>query len=102
LPQAWMANSPKGVAGFLHPEGIYNDPKGELFRAAIYPRLRRHFQFQNEFQLFVGTNDHGRMRFSLNIYQTSNLASVLFNHILNLYIPNTIYQCFEKDVWSFF
>ncbi|POZ50726.1 Eco57I restriction-modification methylase domain-containing protein [Methylovulum psychrotolerans] len=97
LPQAWMGNKSMGVAGFLHPEGIYDDPNGGLFRAAIYPRLRAHFQFQNEFQLFVGTNDHGRMRFSLNIYQTSNLASVSFNHISNLYIPHTIYQCFEHD-----
>ena len=43
LPQAWMANNPKGVAGFLHPEGIYDDPKGGMFRAAIYPRLQGAF-----------------------------------------------------------
>ena len=38
-----MASNPKGVAGFLHPEGIYDDPNGGLFRAAIYPRLRGAF-----------------------------------------------------------
>jgi hypothetical protein len=95
LPQAWMAINPKGVAGFLHPEGIYDDPNGGLLRAAIYPRLCAHFQFKNEFQLFVGTNDHGSLRFSLNIYKASNLNSVSFKHISNLYIPSTIYQCFH-------
>ena len=48
-----MASSSKGVAGFLHPEGIYEDPNGGLLRAAIYPRLRAHFQFQNEINLFL-------------------------------------------------
>ena len=28
LPQSWMISSNQGVAGFLHPEGVYNDPKG--------------------------------------------------------------------------
>ena len=46
LPQAWMLSNEQGVAGFLHPEGIYDDPKGGVFRARVYPRLRGHFQFQ--------------------------------------------------------
>ena len=28
LPQGWMIGSDRGVAGFLHPEGVYDDPKG--------------------------------------------------------------------------
>jgi len=28
LPQAWMVTNNEGVSGFLHPEGIYDDPKG--------------------------------------------------------------------------
>lgn len=28
LPQAWRLGAQKGVAGFLHPEGIYDDPRG--------------------------------------------------------------------------
>jgi hypothetical protein len=47
LPQAWMIGSPGGVSGFLHPEGVYDDPKGGRFREEVYPRLRYHFQFQN-------------------------------------------------------
>ena len=53
LPQAWMIGSEDGAAGFLHPEGVYDDPKGGAFREALYPRLRAHFQFQNEKRLFL-------------------------------------------------
>lgn len=115
LPQAWMVGNTVSVAGFLHPEGVYDDPKGGLFRAAIYKRLRGHFQFKNEFQLFVGTNDHGRMRFGLHIYgqpAESNLFDqnnageshankfapmIRFDQIANLYAPATIDACYEHD-----
>ena len=33
-------------------EGVYDDPNAGLFRAALYPRLRGHFQFINERELF--------------------------------------------------
>ena len=45
LPQAWSNTSQQGVSGFLHPEGIYDDPRGGELRKAIYPRLRAHFQY---------------------------------------------------------
>ena len=93
LPQAWMASSPKGVAGFLHPEGIYDDPKGGLLRAAIYPRLRAHFQFQNQKELFSDV-DHTAI-YSINIYSASVTSH--FYHLANLFIPQTISQCFEHD-----
>ncbi|MFI3135971.1 MAG: hypothetical protein QX197_04260 [Methylococcaceae bacterium] len=93
LPQAWMASSPKGVAGFLHPEGIYDDPKGGLFRAAVYPRLRAHFQFHNEMDLFAEV--HHATKFSINIYAANVTAH--FQHLANLFIPQTINQCFEHD-----
>jgi hypothetical protein len=93
LPQAWMANNSNGVAGFLHPEGIYDDPKGGFLRAAIYPRLRAHFQFQNEVSLFAEVDHHAK--FSINIYAANVTAH--FQHIANLFIPQTITQCFEHD-----
>jgi len=93
LPQAWMAQSLKGVAGFLHPEGIYDDPKGGLFRAAIYPRLRAHFQFHNEMDLFAEV--HHATKYSINIYGQSRTPE--FQHLANLFIPQTIHQCFEHD-----
>ncbi|MGU4553926.1 hypothetical protein ACVUTM_22985, partial [Escherichia coli] len=94
LPQAWRLGAEKGVAGFLHPEGIYDDPKGGQLRAAVYPRLRAHFQFQNELNLFVEVDHHAK--FSSNIYSAS-LGTVGFEHISNLYAPQTIDACFEHS-----
>ena len=95
LPQAWRVASEQGVQGFLHPEGVYDDPKGGDLREVLYGRLRNHFQFQNEFQLFTGTNDHGRLRFGLNIYGSSRKAS--FIHVSNLFTPLTVDRCFDHD-----
>ncbi|WP_043341664.1 DNA methyltransferase family protein [Belnapia moabensis] len=96
MPLAWSLNSQHGISGLLHPEGPYDDPKGGNLRAALYPRLRAHFQFQNELQLFVGTNDHGRLRFGLHIYGPPR-AEVDFDHISNLFTPKTVDACFQHD-----
>jgi hypothetical protein len=97
LPQAWMFNRSTGVSGFLHPEGVYDDPKGGYFRRKLYARLRYHFQFQNEFSLLTGTNDHGRMGFGLHIYG-SDKQDILFTSISNLFLPKTIDNCFEESL----
>ncbi|HDX4672232.1 TPA: class I SAM-dependent DNA methyltransferase [Escherichia coli] len=90
LPQAWRLGTQKGVSGFLHPEGIYDDPKGGQLRAAVYPRLRAHFQFQNERALFPIGN---RNKFSINLYATTS-ATIGFSNIANLFMPQTIDGCF--------
>ena len=97
LPQAWMIGAPGGVQGFLHPEGIYDDPQGGLFRAAVYPRLRRHFQFVNELTLFADVDHHAK--FSINLYggaltpppeEEPGMRALGFDHIANLYTPTTV------------
>lgn len=90
LPQAWRLGAQKGVAGFLHPEGIYDDPKGGQLRASVYPRLRAHFQFQNERALFPIGN---RNKFSINLYATTS-TTIGFSNIANLFMPQTIDGCF--------
>jgi hypothetical protein len=96
LPLAWRLSSTQGIAGFVHPEGPYDDPKGGALREVIYARLRSHFQFQNEFQLFTGTNDHGRLRFGTHIYGSPR-DTVGFDHISNLYAPATVDACYQHD-----
>ncbi|RMD60318.1 hypothetical protein D6833_09915, partial [Candidatus Parcubacteria bacterium] len=93
LPQAWMIGSSGGVSGFLHPEGIYDDPKGGAFRTEVYPRLRGHYQFQNEMKLFPIGN---RNKFSINIYRNKK-AEILFDNISNLFLPTTIDMCYASD-----
>ncbi|MCK5504800.1 MAG: hypothetical protein KAJ10_06535, partial [Thermodesulfovibrionia bacterium] len=94
LPQAWMIGNRKGISGFLHPEGIYDDPNGGVFRKKVYRRLRAHFQFHNELKLFPEV--HHVTKFSINVY-CNNLNKTGFNHIANLYAPKTVYDCFDSD-----
>ncbi|MBE9966526.1 class I SAM-dependent DNA methyltransferase [Citrobacter freundii] len=94
LPQAWRLGAEKGVAGFLHPEGVYDDPKGGQLRAAVYPRLRAHFQFINETKLF--SEVHNQTLFSINIYGPFCYFPV-FAHVSNLFIPQTIDASFGHN-----
>src|SRR5262249_50631988 len=66
ITRAWDIGSEQGIAGFLHPEGVYDDPKGGTLRAELYPRLRGHYQFLNELCLFAEV--HHLVKYSTNIY----------------------------------
>jgi hypothetical protein len=96
LPQAWLFSNSKGISGFLHPEGVYDDPNGGLLRQEIYKKLRYHFQFSNELELFSGTNDHGTLKFSLNLYG-GNQDDISFLGINNLFSPKTIDESFDQS-----
>ena len=103
LPQAWTVARGTGVSAFLHPEGLYDDPKGGILRRAAYPRLRGHFQFVNELQLFPEVDHH--TRFSVNIYSNNVSVGVeediraetRFAHLANLYTPSTVDASFAHD-----
>lgn len=56
LPLSWEKTNESGIAAFVHPEGVYDDPKGGALREMLYPRLRYHFQFANERKLFPISN----------------------------------------------
>ena len=94
LPQAWSVLKDRGTAGFLHPEGVYDDPKGAELRAATYSRLRAHFQFQNELRLFEEVDHH--TRFSVNVYGPRR-EEPRFAHVANLYVPTTIDYCYNHS-----
>ena len=89
-----MIGGENGVAGLLHPEGIYDDPKGGAFRREVYSRLRAHFQFANEKKLF--TEVHHQTAFSINIYGNAS-AEPRFDHIANLYAPASVDAVFAHD-----
>ena len=82
-----------GFLTLIHPEGVYDDPKGQPLRRELYPRLNFHFQFRNELSLFAETNDHGRMTFSINIYGFAK-DTIDFLSVNNLFQPSTIDGCF--------
>ncbi len=87
LPLGWKINNSKGVAGYLHPEGVYDDPRGGLLRNEIYGKLKFHFQFRNALGLFAEV--HPSRKYSINI--TSNIKKdTSFLTIANLFLPKTI------------
>lgn len=94
LPQAWEACGKAGVSAFVHPDGVYDDPKAGLLREILYPKLRKHFQFINELKLFSEVDHH--MVFSLNVY--CNAGSGTFDTIANLFDVTTIEQCYEESL----
>lgn len=95
LPQAWAFSNEHGVSAFVHPEGVYDDPRGGALRRQIYARLRKHFMFANELKLFAEVHHH--TQFSLNVYG-GPLPSVSFDTLANLYEVNTIEQCYDNSI----
>ncbi len=92
LPQSWTFSKPAGVSGFLHPEGVYDDPEGGILRRELYHHLRYHFQFQNQLMLFpIGH----RVKYSLNIFSYLQLPDFLT--ISNLFAIKTVDESLEHD-----
>jgi len=97
LPQAWIYGSVNGVSSFIHPDGVYDDPKGDMLRQMLYPRLRRHYQFANERLLFAEVG-HPTV-FSINVYGSPrSLKKEKFHSISNLFDPIAIDQCYEPAI----
>ncbi len=91
LPLVWQVGS--GVQALLHPEGVYDDPKGGALRSALYSRLRAHYQFQNQLKLFAEIGD--RIKYGINIYGISR-PSPRFRTLANLFHPSTINACLQS------
>lgn len=92
LPMAWENGNANGVSAFVHPDGVYDDPKGGSLRRKLYFKLRYHFQFQNELMLFQDVAH--RHIFSLNVYCNQNSNG--FDSISNLFNANTIVECYDN------
>lgn len=94
LPVGWGLLNVNGIAGYLHPEGPYDDPRGGPLRRSIYKRLIYHFQFINEMKLF--SEVHNQTRFSINIYGPQK-EDIKFQNISNLFTPKTIDESYAHD-----
>lgn len=94
LPQAWQFGSTSGVSAFVHPDGVYDDPKGGVLREKLYPKLRYHFQFTNELKLFAEVDHH--TGYSLNVYNNKDNGD--FESISNLFAVETIEECYDDSI----
>lgn len=87
IARIWQVLSKDGICGLLHPEGVFDDPKGGTFRREYYQRLRAHYHFKNELCLFGAV--HHVMAFSINISGGTARESV-FSAAFSLYTPTTL------------
>lgn len=92
--RSWGLVGNTGIVGLLHPEGTYDDAKGGRLREKIYQRLKRHFQFANELNLFKDVDHH--TAFGINIYGGTP-EDTQFLHMSNLYHPNTVFGSLKHD-----
>ncbi len=90
LARIWHVLGKNGICGLLHPESVFDDPRGGAFRRNYYPRLRGHFQFENELLLFPAVN--ARQTFSINVIagSTHDDGTISFTTIANLFVPGTL------------
>ena len=98
LPQAWYFGNKNGISAFVHPNGIFDDPNGNILRSYLYPKLKYYFRFSNRTLLFADISMS--REFCLNVYKNTN--SEYFDMIGNLFATETIEQCYapasHKDV----
>ena len=90
IERSWDLLGAQGVAGLLHPEGVFDDPKGGAFREGYYRRLLGHYQLKNERILFADVGH--AMVFSINIYRGQS-GPVVMRTLFNLFDPGTIERC---------
>src|SRR5262249_23478652 len=83
--RALAIGSDEGIIGLLHPEGIYDDPRGGNLRSALYPRLKMHCHFINELQLFPDI--YHMAKYSVNVYMCKQASVPAFTQMSNLFHP---------------
>lgn len=91
IPQVLRFLDNRGIAGLIHPNSVFDDTNGGVLRALLYPKLRKHFRFENELKLFQEVGN--AMKYGLNIYGSTNKSS--FEAIFNLFHPSTIDECYS-------
>ncbi|GGK41399.1 MULTISPECIES: Eco57I restriction-modification methylase domain-containing protein [Flavobacteriaceae] len=91
LENTFLIISPIGYIGLVHPESVFDDPKGGVLRKEIFQRLKYHFQFKNELVLFAEV--HHETIYGIQIYSGTK-GEVDFISINNLFHPSTIDGCF--------
>ncbi|TRW47454.1 class I SAM-dependent DNA methyltransferase [Georgenia yuyongxinii] len=92
MERTWNHVAPTGAVGLVHPETHFTDEKAGLLRAATYERLRRHWQFVNELQLF---DVHHLVSYGVHVYGTAREPAFL--HATSLYHPDTVERSFKHD-----
>lgn len=92
MERTWRSMAASGVVGLIHLESHFTELRAKELRSAAYRRLRRHWQFRNEFHLF---EIHNRIDFGVHIYGAE--MPVHFLQGAALYHPETVTRSFDHD-----
>ena len=84
--QAWQHASSRGSAALIHPPSHLTDANGYALRRSTYPRLRRHWNFVNEAQLFKEIDHH--VSYAINVYAKKDVINFL--NAVSVYHPSTV------------
>ena len=90
----WLRTAPTGTIGLVHPESHFIDPKAGELRAAAYTRLRRHWGFINEDQLFEDVDHH--TDFGVHVYGRTT-GKVGFRQAVSILQPATVDGSMQHD-----
>lgn len=93
MEQTWRLGSDRGTVGLIHLDSHLTDDKAGPLRAETYRRLRRHWEFVNELQLFEIQH---QKHYGVNVYGTSR-GSTSFLNAVSLYHPDTVVRSLCHD-----
>ncbi|AUI64763.1 restriction endonuclease subunit M [Amycolatopsis sp. BJA-103] len=93
MEQTWRHVSQRGTIGLISLESHFTDEKAGKLRAATYSRLRQHWEFINELQLFEIQH---QKHYGVNIYGISR-EYVKFTSAVSMYHPDTAIRSQEHD-----
>lgn len=93
MQRAWRSAGIDGIVTLIHPESHFTEKKAAPLRREAYLRLRRHWQFINELQLF--DIDHHNA-YGIHTYGIHN-ESPTFSSATNLYHPATVMDSLIHD-----
>ncbi|MFD6164211.1 class I SAM-dependent DNA methyltransferase [Oerskovia sp. NPDC060287] len=88
----WRHQSLAGITALIHLESHFTDESAGPLRAVTYERLRRHWQFINELQLFEIQH---QKRYGINVYGSAR--SPEFVQAASLYHPDTAARSLVHD-----
>ncbi|GAA1053658.1 class I SAM-dependent DNA methyltransferase [Dietzia natronolimnaea] len=93
MQRTWRSAGDVGIVTLIHPESHFTEKKAAPLRREAYLRLRRHWQFINELQLF---DVHHLVAYGVHTYGTS-LDNPSFSSATNLYHPATVTESLVHD-----
>lgn len=91
MEQVWRHGSEAGVSSLIHPESHFTDEKAAVLRGETYGRLRRHWQFINELQLYPEI--HHLVSYGVHVYGPLR-AAPSYLMATSLYHPDTVDRSF--------